>query len=141
MRVKAPPHEVLVHEGSEEYVDLSEFITQMEDPICNTVKTATSACESVRPGQQRLRRLTPKEYDRTVKDLLGVTSDWGTRMVKDTVINHFDNHAEALTVTSLLADQLWEAADDLSSRAHQYSLHCAAMMCSIVVLPRDVRGG
>ncbi|MAQ17617.1 MAG: hypothetical protein CMN30_22825 [Sandaracinus sp.] len=74
-------------------------------------------CSAPPPGSPRLRRLTPAEYDATVADLLGIPSEAGATFPADEVRHGFDNAAEALVVSSLFADQLRLAAEELAERA------------------------
>lgn len=75
------------------------------------------SCDQPQYGRRLLRRLTRGEYDRTIEDLLGIRGDYGERFAADTSVDGYDNHAEALVVAPLLADQLRLAAEDLSARA------------------------
>lgn len=66
-------------------------------------------------GPSPLRRLTHAEYNNSVRDLLGDTTQPGNQFVLDTLIGLFDNSAEAQTVPSVLADQYLDAATTLAS--------------------------
>lgn len=112
--------------NSTEYKTLEQFIDRVvngkscEDP-------APAACSSVQPLAQRVRRLTRAEYDRTVKDLLGIESTWGQTFAPDVTVGVFDSDASTLVVTPLLADQMRQAAEDLATRAlTESNLPCSA---------------
>ena len=60
-------------------------------------------CETPAVGPSPLRRLTHAEYDNSVRDLLGDTTQPGSRFATDTAVGIFDNTASAQTVPELLA--------------------------------------
>src|SRR5438477_11625663 len=63
-------------------------------------------CDStVRPGRAPLRRLTRFEYNNTVRDLLGDTTNPAALLPAEEVGNGFGNDADALSVSSLLAEE------------------------------------
>jgi hypothetical protein len=68
-------------------------------------------------GRVPLRRLNRAEYERTVRDLLGVDLDLKDLLPPDTTVNGFDNGAEALHVSSFLMEQYLEAADKVLDAA------------------------
>lgn len=79
-----------------------------------------AACEG-KPaplGAPVLRRLTRKEYDATVGDLLGLASKWGDSLPADAVVNGFDNDASALRVSGLFADKARVAAEEIAAAAN-----------------------
>ncbi len=78
---------------------------------------APARCATVTPGPRVLRRLTPTEYDRTVRDLTGVDSHHGASFVADPVVDGFDNDAASLVVSPLLAEQLRVAAESIATDA------------------------
>ena len=70
-----------------------------------------------RVDRASLRRLAHFEYDNTIADLLGLKAGASERFAADTVVNGFDNNAEALVVTPLLGDQLYASAERLAGEA------------------------
>ena len=54
------------------------------------------------------------EYDATVTDLLGIPQSPGQAFAPDNVVAGYDNNAEALAVSSLLADQYRTSAEGLA---------------------------
>jgi len=79
-----------------------------------------SACNfsnDVVPGASPLRRLTKSEYNNTVADLLGDTSDPASAFPPESRVHGFDNHVSTQTVTYTLADYLFKSAEQLASRA------------------------
>jgi len=74
------------------------------------------ACE-VPPGRVGLQRLTRAEYNRTVRDLFGVTSDPADAFPPDSATNGFDNNAKSLTVSPQLAALLLDTAEAVAAEA------------------------
>ena len=73
-------------------------------------------CE-VAPGRVGLQRLTRTEYNRTVRDLFGVTSAPADAFPPDSATSSFDNNAKSLTVSPQLAALLLDAAEDVAAEA------------------------
>jgi hypothetical protein len=77
--------------------------------------TATgSACSTRAVGSTPLRRLTRSEYNNSVVDLLGDSSQPASAFVADTQVGLFDNTAKTQTVPTLLAEQLLDSAVKLA---------------------------
>ncbi|WP_438020476.1 DUF1592 domain-containing protein [Sorangium sp. So ce315] len=72
---------------------------------------------AVYPGRAPLRRLTRFEYNRTVRDLLGDTTEPALSLPSEEVGNGFGNDADRLSVSSLLAEQLGTVAEGVARRA------------------------
>ncbi|MBN9119699.1 MAG: DUF1592 domain-containing protein [Planctomycetes bacterium] len=74
------------------------------------------------PGRPVVRRLTPNEYNRTVRDLLGVDSDiaGAVGMPDDTVSESFDNLAAALNISDALTEKYFAAADLIIERLYAF---------------------
>ncbi|GAB4567028.1 MAG: DUF1588 domain-containing protein [Haliangiales bacterium] len=110
------PGGVLFDVGSNSYEAMETFVGRVTgDP--DACARETFECQAGTPGRPMLRRLSRTEYDRTVRDLLGTQATLGATFTADTVINGYDNNAEALTVSSLLAGQVREAAEKLAAEA------------------------
>ena len=69
------------------------------------------------PGAAPLRRLTQSEYNNTVRDLLGDTTQPASAFPPDQQIGDFTNTAVALTVPPLLAQAYQTAAEQLAGTA------------------------
>ncbi|WP_437979482.1 DUF1592 domain-containing protein [Sorangium sp. So ce117] len=84
-----------------------------------TGPTDPAACEdgTVYPGRAPLRRLTRFEYNKTVRDLLGDTTEPAISLPSEDVGNGFGNDADTLSVSSLLAEQLGTVAEGVAKRA------------------------
>jgi hypothetical protein len=67
-------------------------------------------CAELLPAR-RLRRLTHVEYDRTIRDLVGLDLSLAAAFAPDNVVDGYSNDAEALLVSGLLADQYRVAAE------------------------------
>jgi len=72
-------------------------------------------CSLQTPAPRRLWRLTASQYDNTLKDLLGIESNYGAGFPADDVGVGFGNAADALLMSPLLADKLQLAAEDSAS--------------------------
>ncbi|MBC8067828.1 MAG: DUF1592 domain-containing protein [Deltaproteobacteria bacterium] len=78
--------------------------------------TAPDAC-APSPGRVGLQRLTRAEYNRTVRDLFGVTSAPADAFPPDSATSGFDNNASSLTVSPQLASLLLGAAEQVAAEA------------------------
>lgn len=64
-----------------------------------------------------LRRLTKREYDNTVRDLLGDTTSPARALPSEERGNGFGNDAGSLSMSTLLAEQYATVAEDVATRA------------------------
>lgn len=80
---------------------------------------ATLDCNTkqVKPGKAPLRRLTHREFDNTIRDLLGDESRPGSSFTPDAQSLGFDNMADTQAVSPLLAEQYEKAAIEISTQA------------------------
>ena len=69
------------------------------------------------PGRVGLQRLTRAEYNRTVRDLFGVTSAPADAFPPDSTTEGFDNIAASLTTSPQLAKLLLDSAETVASDA------------------------
>src|SRR5688500_18732108 len=76
------------------------------------------SCEPL-PGRVGLQRLTRAEYDRTVRDLFGVTSGPAAAFPPDSTTHGFDNNARSLGTSPQLAELLLDAAERVAAEALQ----------------------
>lgn len=72
---------------------------------------------TVSPGSVVLQRLTRSEYDRTVRDLFGVTSGPAQVFPPDSATDGFDNNAQSLTISPQLTELLLDAAEIVANEA------------------------
>lgn len=79
--------------------------------------TTSALCTKVIPGPAPLRRLTQLQYDNTIRDLLGDTSQPSQSFPPDQKQGDFTNTAVALTVSPLLAQGYQSAAEAVATRA------------------------
>ena len=84
----------------------------------------------VRAGRAPLRRLTRFEYDNTVRDLLGDNTAPARSLPSDEIANGFGNDAEALSVSSLLVEQLATVAEGIAARATQPAALARLLPCA-----------
>ncbi len=83
------------------------------------VGTTGSLCASgpPSPGPSYIRRVNRLEYNNTVHDLLGDTSAPADSFPAEEVSLGFDNNAQALSVSPVLAEQYLDAAESLATTA------------------------
>ncbi len=81
------------------------------------VSQTQSACLNISPGVAPLRRLLESEYNNTVRDLLGDTSNPANAFPPDQKVGDFSNTATALTVSPLLAQSYEAAAEQIATNA------------------------
>ena len=79
--------------------------------------TTQAVCTTLSPGASPLRRLTQPEYNNTVRDLLGDSSNPANAFPPDQRQGDFSNTAVALTVSPLLAQSYQTAAETLATTA------------------------
>lgn len=83
------------------------------DPALNTIN-----CQVVRdPGRVTLRRLNRNEYNNTVRDLLGVSLRPADKFPSDDVGYGFDNIGDVLSISPLLLEKYFDAAETLAAAA------------------------
>lgn len=83
------------------------------DPDTPRTPSDPVACD---PGTKTIHRLNRTEYDRTVRDLLGVTSTPAAGFPADDVgTGGFDNNADVLTMSPLLVEKLDAAAKEIAA--------------------------
>lgn len=75
----------------------------------------TPVCDPERPAPRRVRRLSHREYARTLQDLVGADPvQVEGQLAPDEVVHGYANNARALTVSFLLADQYRALAEDMA---------------------------
>ncbi|MDD9935158.1 MAG: DUF1592 domain-containing protein, partial [Myxococcales bacterium] len=77
----------------------------------------TVVCNTPELGPSSLQRLRHREYDNSVRDLLGLELSPGESFAPDNQVGLFDNTASAQTVSVLLAEQYVGAAEELALAA------------------------
>jgi hypothetical protein len=100
---------------------------RVNDPDHQPTNTTESAqcTDAVQPGRSPIRRLTRIEMDNAFRDLLGDTSKAAHAFVPEEESLGFDNNADALGMSNLLAEQVMEAAEKLASTAAPKVAPCA----------------
>ena len=79
---------VLVQPDSAEYAALEHFVDLLngdKDP-CDPIGESAS-CDEVQPGPRQLRRLTRFEYDRTISEIFGFESTYGSAFTPEVVVH------------------------------------------------------
>ena len=77
----------------------------------------TVACTTVDPGRVTIHRLNNLEFNNTVRDLLGDTTQPASKFPPDTGGANFDNNADVLGMNPLLFESLESATDTLANAA------------------------
>ena len=72
---------------------------------------------SIHPGEAPARRMTRFEYDNTVRDLLGETVSASASFPADEVSGIFNNQADTLVVSQLLAEGYMNASEAVAANA------------------------
>jgi hypothetical protein len=78
------------------------------------------SCNGAQPGPSPIRRLNRTEYNNTIRDLLGDTTRPADGFVREEEQGGFDNNAEALGVTSILAEQYMRASEGIAERVTEH---------------------
>ncbi|NUQ78285.1 MAG: DUF1592 domain-containing protein [Polyangiaceae bacterium] len=93
-------------------------------------------CDPIEPGDAPIRRMTRAEYNNTVRDLLGDTSQPASSFVPEEEALGFNNQATSLGVTQLLAEQMMNAAEAVAQKA---TSDLASLMpyCSVAAVGED----
>jgi hypothetical protein len=94
------------------------------------------ACEDD-PGPTPLRRLTHREYDATIRDLLGDDSHPSATFPPESSPTGFDNEAQALDVDGMLAEEYLAAAETIAAAADLEAL----LPCDAAVDGEDACAG
>jgi Protein of unknown function (DUF1592)/Protein of unknown function (DUF1588)/Protein of unknown function (DUF1587)/Protein of unknown function (DUF1595)/Protein of unknown function (DUF1585) len=77
-------------------------------------------CSGIKPGPSPIRRLIRSEYNNTIRDLLGDTTRPADGFVREEEQGGFNNNAEALGVTPILAEQYMRASEGIAQRATEH---------------------
>ena len=94
--------------GGDTLVVLAETLERLVD---------RAAALKPEPGTRSFQRLNRAEYERSVRDLLGLEIDAGKWLPLDTKSANFDNIADAQTPSATLLDAYLDAASELSRLA------------------------
>jgi hypothetical protein len=81
--------------------------------------TVVVQCNGIAPGRSPLRRLTTYEYNNTIRDLLGDTTNPGSALPAqvDSKQNPFGNDADEQTPTDVLVEKYQTVAESIAARA------------------------
>jgi len=101
--------------GSDGYLALQTFIGRATGADCEGPEEAS--CVRGEPGDRRLRRLTPDELSASIQDLLGLHGDFAGRLAADPAVGGWSNHADALVLDRLQAEQVQSLAEEVAGLA------------------------
>jgi len=85
--------------------------------LVETMEQLIDAREPVNPGSRTFQRLNRPEYERVVRDLVGISIDAGDYLPLDTKSANFDNIADAQALSTTLLDAYLNAAAAVSRMA------------------------
>ncbi len=88
--------------------------------VLDWVKDALSQVDCsgpVNPGRETMRRLNRIEYQNTIRDLVGVDFEANQSFPADDVGYGFDNIGDVLSISPLLFEKYYEAADTIARKA------------------------
>jgi hypothetical protein len=87
-----------------------------ETPTTPTPSTELLDCSAVDPGPAPLRRMTRFEYNNTISDLLGDTTQPANSLPSELLGNGYGNDGDEQPVSSFLAEQYGTIAEDIVAR-------------------------
>jgi hypothetical protein len=89
------------------------------DPTGTGGSTVVVQCNGIAPGRSPLRRLTTYEYNNTVRDLLGDTTNPGSALPAqvDSKQNPFGNDADEQSPSDVLVEKYQTVAEAIAARA------------------------
>lgn len=109
-----------------------DALARVGDFLCKLSAVAAEACATtIDPGPAPLRRLTPEEYDNTVRDLLGDATRPGREFPAESAALGFDNNAHLQRVDALRAEKFSEAAEALAKAAPLATIAPCALMSPV----------
>jgi hypothetical protein len=92
--------------------DVAEIIALLDRDILRTECGGTGD-----PGRVTMRRLNRREYDNTIRDLLGIDVGAGEEFPIDDLGYGFDNNGDVLTMSTLLLEKYLAAAEKTAEKA------------------------
>ncbi|MEW4491022.1 DUF1592 domain-containing protein [Thalassoglobus sp. JC818] len=105
--------DVMPPDGEDQPSDSEKHV--LSDWIINRVFSLDR--DAADPGPGTLRRLNRQEYRNTIRDLMGIEFDTSVEFPPDDSGDGFDNNADALSISPLLAEKYIDAARDIVDRA------------------------
>jgi len=97
---------------------------------CTTDPASTEDAGTLAPTGRALRRLSQREYDNVVRDLLGDTSQPASHFGAEVYVNGFDNGSDGLTVQGTDVIDFQAAAEALAARAVQSNMSALIGSCN-----------
>jgi hypothetical protein len=112
-----------IRPGSKEEAALTAWIEYLAGLPEDQVRAASNKVKSYRPRAEsghQIRRLTHSQYNRTVRDLLGVLSQPARRFPSEDYVHGFKNQAVSQAISPSLAAAYGAAAEQLAANAFRY---------------------
>jgi hypothetical protein len=97
---------------------------------CGASPASTEDAGTLAPTGRALRRLSQREYDNVVRDLLGDTSQPASSFGAEVYVNGFDNGSDGLTVQGTDVIDFQEAAEALAAQAVQSKMSALIGSCN-----------
>ena len=101
-----------VEEARPEPAAAERFVAELSAIIEHADRTAEPD-----PGRVTMRRLNRAEYRNTIRDLIGVAFDPAADFPADDIGHGFDNIGDVLSVSPVLMERYFEAAETIMSQA------------------------
>lgn len=109
---------------------LSIALAAIAASCTTTDPPSTEDPATLAPAGRALRRLSEREYDNVVRDLLGDTSQPASHFGAEVYVNGFDNGSDGLTVQGTDLIDFQSAAETLAARAVQSNMSALIGSCN-----------
>jgi hypothetical protein len=112
-----------IHPGSEQEAALTAWAEYLATVTPQQLEAAAESLKEFRPladASPPMRRLTHSQYNRTVRDLMGVLTQPARAFPPEDYVHGFKNQAAAQTISPRLAEAYGAAAERLASNAFRY---------------------
>jgi len=121
-----------IHPGSAQERALKAWIEHLSGVGEEQVAAAARVVKSYRPPAETrwpIRRLTHSQYNRTVRDLLGVLSQPARRFPPEDYVNGFKNQTAGQTITPTLSAAYAAAAERIAANTFRYGDSAGLIPC------------
>lgn len=104
---------IVLEHGSTGLRALSLLAEMLADP---TICSETKKCEDIAVLPARVWRLTPAEYEATIRSALGEQLDIASKISADAKVYGFSNNADVLAVTDVTTEQYMAVGETVGAR-------------------------
>jgi hypothetical protein len=112
-----------VHPGSQQETALTAWVEYLAGSTAEELGAELKKIPSYRPAAESgppIRRLTHSQYNRTVRDLLGVLTRPARRFPPEDYVNGFKNQAAGQMMSPTLSEAYGAAAENLAASVFRY---------------------